>query len=259
MVSLSLNGSSTSGASLSYMASGLPSGLMLMGNTISGTLSNAAAGSYNVSITASDPTAGSATPVTVSFVWTVTPHVITFTSPGNQTSQAGSMVSLSLNGSSTSGASLSYLVTGLPSGLMLMGNTISGTLSNAAAGSYTVSITANDPTTGGSATPVTVSFLWTVTPPIVTFNNPGNQWSSAGSYVNLPLNGWSTSGVALTYSATGLPPGLSIVGGAICGTLPANTNDTFTVTISAFDPSANGTALVVTWSFTWTVHTGFPT
>jgi serine protease len=86
----------------------------------------------------------------------------------------------------------------------------------------------------------------------VTVTNPGNQSTTTGSAVSLQIHASdSASGQTLTYSATGLPTGLSINSstGLISGT--ASTAGTFSVTVKATDTtSASGTA-----SFTWTVGT----
>src|SRR3984893_18232921 len=96
--------------------------------------------------------------------------------------------------------------------------------------------------------------LWTLPAgsggPTVTVTNPGNQTSTVGTAASLQINASdSVSGQTLTYSATGLPAGLSINAstGLISGT--PTTAGTSTVTATAKDTTgATGTA-----SFTWTV------
>ncbi|MDF3298761.1 putative Ig domain-containing protein [Streptomyces tropicalis] len=83
----------------------------------------------------------------------------------------------------------------------------------------------------------------------VTVNNPGNQTSTVGTAVSLQMSGSdSASGQTLTYSATGLPAGLSISSsGKITGT--PTTAGTSSVTVTAKDTTgASGST-----SFTWTV------
>ncbi|MGV9563577.1 putative Ig domain-containing protein [Streptomyces sp. NPDC003480] len=83
----------------------------------------------------------------------------------------------------------------------------------------------------------------------VTVNNPGNQSSTVGTAVSLQMTGSdSASGQTLTYTATGLPAGLSISsGGLISGTPTAA--GTSSVTVTAKDSTgASGST-----SFTWTV------
>jgi serine protease len=83
----------------------------------------------------------------------------------------------------------------------------------------------------------------------VIVNNPGNQSSTVGTAVSLQLTGSdSASGQTLTYTATGLPAGLSISSsGQISGT--PTTAGTSSVTVTAKDSTgASGTT-----SFSWTV------
>ncbi|MEW2283193.1 putative Ig domain-containing protein [Streptomyces sp. NPDC047841] len=83
----------------------------------------------------------------------------------------------------------------------------------------------------------------------VTVTNPGSQSTTTGSAVSLQIKAADSAGAALTYSATGLPTGLSINSstGLISGT--ASTAGTYQVTVTAKDSTgASGSA-----SFTWTV------
>jgi hypothetical protein len=83
----------------------------------------------------------------------------------------------------------------------------------------------------------------------VTVTNPGNQTGTVGTAVSLQIKATdSASGQTLTYSATGLPAGLSISSsGLITGT--PTTAGSNSVTVKATDTTgASGSA-----SFTWTI------
>ncbi len=86
----------------------------------------------------------------------------------------------------------------------------------------------------------------------VTVTNPGNQTGTVGTPVSLQIHASdSASGQTLTYSATGLPAGLSInsSSGLISGT--PTTAATYSVTVKATDTTgASGSA-----SFSWTIST----
>jgi hypothetical protein len=88
---------------------------------------------------------------------------------------------------------------------------------------------------------------------IVTVTNPGNQTSTVGSPVSLQIQASdSATGQTLTYSASGLPAGLTINSstGLITGT--PTTAGSSNVTVAATDGTgASGSAL-----FTWTVGSG---
>ena len=83
----------------------------------------------------------------------------------------------------------------------------------------------------------------------VTVTSPGNQTSTQGTAIStVQISGSDSAGKSLTYSATGLPAGLSISSsGAITGT-PTGTG-TSSVTVTASSGTATGTT-----SFSWTVN-----
>ena len=84
----------------------------------------------------------------------------------------------------------------------------------------------------------------------VTVTNPGTQNATVGTAVSKQITATdSATGQTLTYTATGLPAGLTISGGGLITGTPT-TAGTSTVTITARDTTgASGTA-----TFTWTVN-----
>ena len=90
-------------------------------------------------------------------------NTVTVTSPGNQSSTAGTAASLQISASdSASGQTLSYSAAGLPAGLSI--NSSSGLISGTptTAGTSSVTVTAKD-TTGTTGASGSASFSWTVT------------------------------------------------------------------------------------------------
>ena len=84
----------------------------------------------------------------------------------------------------------------------------------------------------------------------VSVTNPGSQTSTVGTAVGLQISASDSAGAALTYSATGLPAGLSInsTSGLISGT--PTTAATTSVTVTARD----STGATGSTSFSWTVN-----
>jgi hypothetical protein len=177
-----------------------------------------------------------------------TGNTVTVTNPGAQTGTVGTPASLQISATdSAPGQTLTYTATGLPAGLSVNSATglISGTPTTA--GTSSVTVTATD-TTGahGSA-----SFSWTVNPAAgntVTVTNPGAQSTRINTAVSLQITATdSAPGQTLTYTATGLPAGLSVNSGTglISGT-PTSTG-TFTVTVKATDTTGATGSAVFSW------------
>jgi hypothetical protein len=260
---------STSGATLSYSASGLPLGLSINSTTglISGTIAAGAAAvsPYQVTVTASDGSSGAS----VAFGWEVA-GAVRLLNPGTQSTLVGQSGYLALQASAGRGVAVQYSATNLPPGLALDSSTgvISGTLADSDQGTYQVTVTASAGTYRDSAT-----FAWQVTNPLqasagsgqasaggttqrlaaqpdapaaptpnpITIANPGPVQEVAGRFFYLKLKTTDASGgTGLTYTADGLPPGLKIdKEGVIYGTLPANAAGLCEVTVTAKDGSAS--------------------
>ena len=171
-------------------------------------------------------------------------ETVSVTNPGNQTGQVGTAVSLQISATDSSGKALTYSATGLPAGLSISSSgLISGTPSTAATSSVTV--TASSGTASGSA-----SFSWTINPTsteTVTVTSPGNQTGTVGTAVSLQIHATDSAGKALTYSASGLPAGLSISSSGLISGTPS-TAGTSSVTVTASSGTASGST-----SFSWTI------
>jgi endo-1,4-beta-xylanase len=82
----------------------------------------------------------------------------------------------------------------------------------------------------------------------VTVTDPGNQSGTVGTAVSKQISASDSGGAALTYSATGLPAGLSINSSGLISGTPTSAG-TSTVTVTAQDSTgASGST-----TFTWTV------
>jgi hypothetical protein len=187
-VALSLSASDPDGDTLTYGATGLPPGVSINTTTglISGSLGAPDSGSYSVTVSTSD----------------------------------GDAVVLQPTVETNGNPMLTFSATGLPNGLSINPNTglVAGTLANLDSNSspYSVTISATDGTSTSSQT-----FTWTVTHVLLT--DPGDQINAPGDVVSLPIQASDPDNDTLTYSASGLPQGLSIntTTGLISGTIDA--------------------------------------
>ena len=80
------------------------------------------------------------------------------------------------------------------------------TVGDVADSPYSVTVTATDPT-GNQV--VSQTFNWTINP-VVTLANPGGQSNATLDVVSVSLSAGDADSATLTYTATGLPTGLSI-------------------------------------------------
>lgn len=216
--------------SITWSATGLPAGLTMSGaGVITGTPT--AAGPATVVVTATDATGATATR-SYSFTINAAPTITTNSLPNGQTTLAYS-ATLAGSGGTTA---YSWSATGLPAGLAIStGGVISGTPT--AAGTFSVSVTLTD--ASGATAPATLSInvsqVLLITAP-TTANLPAwtvNRGYPVGTTVT------ASGGTApYTWSATGLPTGLSINAGtgAITG-LPTVAN-AYSVIVTVKDSAA---------------------
>lgn len=243
--SVSLQIGASGSSTLSYSATGLPSGLSISEDAglITGTVSTV--GDYSSTVTVSDSNGGSAN---ITFTWVVAvadnePPVVS--NPGVQDGIVEESVNLQIEASGSS--PLSYSATGLPTGLSINESTglISGTLSTA--GEYSSMVTVTD--SNSESAQITITWLiilgGEVDPPTVT--SPGNQENQVGDSISLQIE---ASGVSpLSYSATGLPTGLSISEstGLISGTLSTAGEYSSKVAVNDSDSNSGLTEISFTW------------
>jgi hypothetical protein len=250
----------TGGGDLTYSASGLPAGLSVNTSTglISGTIDYAAgetsAGNYSVTIGAEDGGGGSSSE---SFLMLVgdTNRPPTVTNPGGQTNAEGDTISLPISASDPdTDNTLTYSASGLPHGLAIDPATgvIAGIIAYDAGSNngYSVTVSASDGLSSASQT-----FSWSVGD-TNRLQNPGSQSVSAAQVVSLQLQASDTNGDPLTYSAGGLPTGLSVnaVTGLISGTVMYHNN----ASITSYVYVSGGGITDQPINFTWTVSGGQP-
>ncbi|WP_169745657.1 beta strand repeat-containing protein [Sulfurovum lithotrophicum] len=279
-VNVSGNFSDPDGDTLTYSATGLPTGLSIDPNTgvISGTIDKSASqsGPYSVTVTAKDSSNAS---TSETFSWTVTNPAPTANPDTGSTAEDTQLVVAATgvlgNDTDPDGDTLSVTGYNVGANTATVGNPLvltEGNLTIAADGSYTFDPAANfngpvpavtyaisDSNGGTSSSTLTI----TVTPqndtptstPIADQTNADADTPS----VNVSGNFSDPDGDTLTYSATGLPTGLSIDPntGVISGTIDksASQSGPYSVTVTAKDSSNASTSE----TFSWTVTNPAPT
>ena len=183
-------------------------------------------------------------------IGTVVNRAPSLTIPAMQSTVRGKVSSLAVTASDPDFDTLTYAATGLPAGLSIDAGSglISGTVSLSAAPSSNVTLTVSD----GTLTART-SFAWNTTPPPTNrppaVSNPGTQSSIRGSIVVLRPLAADPDDDLLSWTAIGLPPGLSIAPatGQISGTLLSTAAPSYTTALSVRDPGG----MVASTTFTW--------
>ncbi|WP_306212210.1 Ig domain-containing protein [Actinoplanes sp. RD1] len=235
---------------LAWKATGLPAGLSLNATTgvITGTPTTAATTTTQITVTDS----GTPTPQTktVSFSWRVlTP--VTLANPGTQAGTNGTIVTYNLQNAASGGLKpYTWTATNLPDGTSINGSTgaVSGQLIRGSR--YITTVTVTD-AAGGTAT-MDVIVLVTqnssldlrITSPSPT--GPPDQSTTQNAAVT--LNPAAAPSGTYTWSATNLPPGLSIntSTGAITGKPTTKGAWTVKLTVKSSTTAAN-------LMFVWTV------
>ncbi len=239
------------GTTLTYSASPLPAGLTLHATTglIEGTLTYTSAGVHTITVSVSDGTASAEQ----TFTWTVTNvnQTPTLTDVPDRTDPENTVIAIALAGADLdAGTTLTYSASPLPAGITVHATTgaISGTLTYASAGSYSVTVSVSD-----GAASVAQTFAWTVTnvnqPPTLT--DVPDRTDPENTVIAIALAGADLdAGTTLTYSASPLPAGITVnaATGLIEGTLTYASAGSYAVTVSVSDGPASAEQ-----TFAWTV------
>ena len=226
------------GATYAYSVVGLPSGLILTGNTISGTPTGAGStGSFTVTATSTPLGCIGSTTYNYTIIAPFVCNPVITTPPSGFRNYTVGTAIMPINFSATggvTGATYTYVVTGLPAWATLIGNTITGTPPTTGGGSFTITATSTPGNCIGSSTinyNVTGASLC-VTPVIVTPASSSPTYTVGTPITNIVFS--ATGGPAgtptYTYALIGtLPFGLTLVGNTISGIPTTSGTGTFTI------------------------------
>jgi len=224
---------SGTGSPTSYNATGLPAGVTV--NTTSGLISGTPTvnGSFSVALSATN-SAGTGT-ATLALTIAAPPPAPVVNSSLTSSGTVGIAYSYTITATHSP---TSYNATGLPGGLSI--NTSTGVISGTPTTAGTSSVTIGATNGGGTGT---ATLALTINPPVPAITSTLTATGYLGSAFTYQITG---SNSPISYSASGLPAGLSIntSTGAITGT-PSGTTGTSNVTIGAHNAGGTGTATLV--------------
>jgi hypothetical protein len=223
-----------------WSATGLPAGLSINASsgTISGTPTAAGTSTANVTVKDANQQSGSAT-----LSITIIPQLTITTAsplPGGVVNVAYSQTVVAQGGV----ASYTWSATGLPAGLTISASTgvISGTPT--AAGTSSASVTVKDSGNPQQTASATLSITIGTTPVISTQSPLPNGAVNLAYSTTVQATGGTQP---YTFSATGLPAGLSIAGsGVISGTPTAAGTTTASVTVTDANQQTGSASLSIT-------------
>ena len=247
-VAVQLLGSDKYGEPVTFHASDLPPGLTLSQST--GLISGAgtSVGIYAVTVTVTDGLLFTQR----AFSWFIdgSPPSVTITSPTTQVAYSASgSATLALAGSANDDLGLSAVTWVNDGG---GAGTANGTSPWSIAavplklGNNVITVTARDVVDKTATAVITVTYN---NPP--TLPNPGDRLNAEADVVSLQLAGSDPDGDAVTYSYSGLPPGLTldVSSGLISGTLPYTAAGVYSTTLAVSD-SRSTTYTFLTWTVT---------
>ena len=204
---------------MTFSASQLPLGLTLSGETIAGRPSQP--GVTNVTLTAIN--AGGTDSKTL--VINISPTSAVITNP-TLTARGTVGVQFAYNVSATGTTPITYSAFPIPPGLTFSGSTLSGIPTPAAVGTVNISLTASN--TVGSNTKILVltidAAIPIITSPLFVTAMDGTAFSYTITATGTPF---------ITFSATNLPTGLTILGTTISGTPTSSAIGSTSVALSA--------------------------
>ena len=226
----------------------LPSGVTLgTDGTLSGKAAFGTAGSYPITITATDKNSNTSTQA---FTLTVTASAPVFTSASSISFAEGASDTFSVTADGDT--PITFTKTGsLPSGVTLGSNgTLSGKPPAATAGSYPITITATDSNHSTS----TQDFTLTVSASVPVFTSAASTSFAENTTGTFSVT--ATGDIPITFTESGsLPSGVTLASdGTLSGKAAFGTTGSYPITVTATDKNSNTS----TQDFTLTVTAGGP-
>ena len=233
-LTVTVSATDVDGDSLTYSASGLPSGATFSGDTLTWTPTDAQAGTYYVAFEVTDGQFYDSETITITVEGTGDGgnHQPSLAGIGNKSTPENTPLSFSISASDPDNDPITYSATGLPSGASFSGQRFAWTPTYAQAGAYLATFIASDGQTQDTET-ITITVVNVNRAPIL--SSVGNQSVDENAALTFAVSAHDVDGDTITYSASGLPSGASFAGGSFNWTPATGQVGAHDVTLIASD------------------------
>jgi len=215
---------------ITYSATGLPTGAIFSSQNFSWTPGYTQAGTYQVTFTASDGTASGSETITITVNNTNRAPVLV--AVGNKSVNENSLLSFSISATDADSDIIIYSATGLPTGAVFSGQTFTWTPGYSQAGTYQVTFTASDGQDQDSET-VTITVDNVNRAPAL--SAIGNKSVYVGDSVSFTVEATDPDSDTIEYSVNGLPSGATFASQSFVWTPGQSQAGSFGVTFTASD------------------------
>ncbi|HYG75324.1 MAG TPA: putative Ig domain-containing protein [Planctomycetota bacterium] len=230
-ISVSVDNALLAQMGLSASTTDTPTGVLL---SISGTPNAASVGFTTIRVSATN--SQTVTPVTKDFFFNIVPARPVITSPLSATGTDGQLFTYTVTATGT--PPITITTSALPPGLTFQGTTITGRPQTAAIGSHNVTLTASNANGTQSDSKVLVI---SIAPAPALISSPLTATASEGVPFTYAMTATGTP--PFTFSASPMPPGLSVQGANITGTPTAA--GTYNIVITANNAVGGDSRLLV--------------
>ncbi len=234
LLTFTITADDADGDTLTYWATGLPSGATFTGQTFAWTPAAGQVGTYQVTFRVTDGSLSDSQTVTITVQQASqsSNSKPTLAEIGNKSVSENATLTFSVSATDPDGDPITYSATGLPSGASFSGRTFRWTPTYGQAGNYQVTFTASDGQNQDSAT-ITITVVKVNRAPVL--GEIDDRFIDQDQSVAFPLAASDPDGDSLTYSASGLPAGASLTGGSFSWTPSASQVGSHNITFVVSD------------------------
>jgi len=207
LLTFTLSATDADGDTVTYSATGLPTGATLTGQSFTWTPGYTQAGAYDVNFVAGDGTDTDSETVTVTVSNVNRAPVLS--AIGGKSVNENVLLTFTISATDADGETIIYSASDLPTGATFAGQTFTWTPGYDQAGSASVTFTASDGHTQDTET-VTITVSNTNRVPVL--DDIADKSVNENTLLTFAVSATDPDGDPLTYSATGLPSGATFAG-----------------------------------------------